>query len=43
MYHNINNLNMEIKTTQTTETPMDDDRVLATGLYCIKVQANHDC
>lgn len=28
MYHNINNLNMKDETTQTTDAPMDDDRVL---------------
>jgi len=34
---------MKNETMQTTETQMADDRVVVTGLYCIKVQANNEC
>lgn len=34
---------MKDSTTQSTKPGMDYEPVLATGLYCIKVQANHDC
>jgi hypothetical protein len=33
----------ENKTTITTEPAIAVEPVLATGLYCIKVQANHEC
>jgi hypothetical protein len=36
-------MNKEQNTSQTTESAIAVDTVLATGLYCIKVQANHDC
>jgi hypothetical protein len=31
------------KESNTTAPAIDANTVLATGLYCIKVQANHDC
>jgi len=36
-------MNKDNETTENTSSAIVADTVLATGLFCIKVQANHDC